>query len=196
MNDNLTEIGVVIDESGSMGHERNDVIGGFNTFLDDQLKLDGKANLSLTKFNSSSETIYEGVDLKGVKPLDEDTYRPGGMTALYDAIGSTIDSIGTRLAGMKEKERPGKVIIVIMTDGDENSSREYDYTKVKNMITKQQDQFKWEFVFLGAGIDAMKAGGSLGIHTSANAIGANDSYTMASAAVRSYRCNGKVDLNN
>ena len=196
MNDNLTEIGVVIDESGSMSGMRTDVIGGFNEFLKEQLEVDGKANLTLTKFNTEFDNLYNGADLKKVKPLTEKTYCPGGMTALYDAVGTTIDSIGKRLAVMKEKDRPSKVIIVIITDGEENSSHEYNYDRIKGMITEQTDKYKWQFVFLGVGIDAMAAGTSIGINARfcSSAVGASETYTTATDAIRSYRSSGKVNL--
>jgi Mg-chelatase subunit ChlD len=158
------EIVCVIDKSGSMGSIRADAIGGFNTFLQEQKALPGEAKLTLVLFSDKSEALYDRVDLQEVKELTLSTYVPLGSTALYDALGQTINSIGASLD--KETDKPDKVIFVILTDGEENSSIEFKKEKVAEMIKHQQEKYSWEFIFLAANQDAFKAGASLNISAS------------------------------
>lgn len=148
---NLTEIIAILDRSGSMEPLRAETIGGYNNFIDEQKKGPGKAIVTLVQFDDQYQIDYEGVDVNDVKPLDEGTYTPRGMTALLDAVGKTVVAVGERLAKLDEDKRPGQVIVLIITDGHENSSKEYAATKVKEMVKVQQDQYNWTFVFLGGG---------------------------------------------
>lgn len=159
----FTLIAVVLDKSGSMGNTRNDTIGGFNTFLDTQKKAPGEALMCLYQFDSYYKPTYEFKPIKDVTPLTFEDYTPNGGTALNDAIGKTIDSIGKKLADMKEEERPSKVIIAIMTDGEENESKTYSKLDIKTRIEHQTNVYSWEFVFLAANQDAIVSGAQLGI---------------------------------
>lgn len=163
MNENLTELVVVIDRSGSMEPVANDAIGGFNTFLKTQKEAPGEAKITVVQFNTQLEFYAANVDVKSVNPLDTTTYVPEGGTALYDAVGLAIDETGKRLAAMKEEDRPSKVIFAILTDGEENSSRKYAGGEIKKMIERQRDVYKWDFVFLAAGEGAFKEAEHIGM---------------------------------
>lgn len=196
MDDNLTEIIMILDESGSMGSLTADTIGGFNTFIETQRKEPGKALVTLVKFNSVSTVVYSGVDLANVKPLDHTAYRPNGMTALYDAIGKACNKVGERLSNTPEEQRPSKVMVVIITDGEENSSREFNREKIKEIIDFQTNVYNWTFLFIGANIDAATVGGSMGISQTANytadAAGTKSLYNTVSQVTASYRSTGTV----
>lgn len=184
MNKELTEIVLVVDRSGSMYSCRDEAEGGINAFIEDQQKLDGEANFTLVQFDSEYEFIHEGVDINEVPKY---TLHPRNSTALLDATGRAIQETGERLSKMDEKDRPGLVVFVITTDGEENSSHEYNLEQVKNMITEQQDKYNWQFTFLGAGIDAFGAGGSMGYAkggiANCNSRNYGDTFIAASANV-------------
>jgi uncharacterized protein YegL len=148
---NLTEIVAIIDRSGSMQPFIDDTIGGFNSFVDEQRKTPGKAILTLVQFDDQYQIDYNGIDLEEVKPLNEETYVPRGWTALLDAIGKTINTVGERLSNTEEDKRPGQVIFLVITDGEENSSKEFTVNSVKEMVKHQTDAYQWSFVFLGGG---------------------------------------------
>jgi uncharacterized protein YegL len=162
LNRNLTEIIFLLDRSGSMSGLESDTIGGFNAFIEKQRELPGEAIVTTVLFDDRYEVLWNGVDIKDVK-LTEKEYYVRGMTALLDAIGKTITDVSNRLANTEESKRPGKVIFVITTDGMENSSREFTYEKVRKLIRHQTEKHNWEFIFLGANIDAVKEAGSIGI---------------------------------
>lgn len=164
MKKDLCELIVVIDESGSMDEVVNDTIGGFNSFLETHQSLPGEAKLTLVKFNEKYNIVHNGVNINEALKLDRKSYFPNSGTALLDAIGKTIDEVGKRLSDTPEEERPEKVILLIMTDGEENSSKEYNLQQVKDKIKHQTDKYKWEVVFMGADQDAWAAGGSMNIH--------------------------------
>lgn len=157
------EIVVVLDKSGSMGVIQNDTIGTLNTFIDEQKNLPKEAFFSLILFDTGYQMIHESLPIKSVPHLTTDTYTPGRCTALLDAVGRGIDSLGERLRNLKETNRPDKVIFVIITDGEENSSRHYTKDKIKSMIELQQNEYNWQFLFLGANIDAFAGAQNLGI---------------------------------
>lgn len=159
MRKDLTEIVMVVDRSGSMHSMKDDAEGGINQLVKDQQEVDGDANLTLIQFDTTTNVIYDGTPIEHVKPY---TLKPGGMTALLDAVGLAITETKARIKAMKKADRPGLVVFVIVTDGHENSSREFDLPKIKKMIEKQQGK-KWHFTFLGANIDAFAAGGSMGV---------------------------------
>lgn len=150
MRDDLTFIAVVLDRSRSMSNVRAETIGGFNTFLSDQKEAPGSALFTLVQFDDKYQVDYDGVDIKEVSPLTTITYAPRGNTALLDAIGKTIDTVGAKLASMKESEKPSKVLIMIQTDGQENMSREYKNQQISDLIKHQKDKYNWDFVFVGA----------------------------------------------
>jgi len=160
---NLTEIIVVMDKSGSMATIRDDAMGAFNTFLDEQKKLPGEAQLTLTLFDTAYDIVHKCAPIKEVPRLSTSTYTPGGMTALLDAVGRTIDEVGKRLAEKPEEERPSKVVMAIITDGQENSSHEYKRDQLMKMIDTQTNQFQWQFVFLAAGAEAFDEARGMGI---------------------------------
>lgn len=176
MDDKLTEIIVVADRSGSMNDVRDDTIGGFNAFLKEQQKLkDGRCLLTYCQFDTEYEVVHESLPIEKMKPLDYSTFEPRGATALLDAVGKTIDEAGARFAAMPEDKRPGNVVLVIMTDGQENSSgimmegpdktpvRKYTLETVKERITHQADKYDWSVIFLGQNIDAFAAGDGIGV---------------------------------
>jgi len=161
MNKNLTEIIFVLDKSGSMGMIREDTIGGFNTFIQDQKDLPGECIFTMATFNSQYHKNSEGVLLENVQALDNSSYRPGGGTALLDAIGKSINDVVSRHSTLGD-EVPGKVILVVLTDGEENSSTEFTNVKDIAKLVKKQEDAGWEIVFLGADIDAWGDGRSMG----------------------------------
>ena len=163
MNLNLTEIACVIDRSGSMESIASDAIGGFNAFLKEQQKDTAEARLTLVLFDHEYEIVYQSVDVRQVAPLSAENYIPRGTTALFDAVGRTIDDLGRRLAKTAENERPAKVIIAILTDGLENSSRDYTQPKIASMIENQRTQYSWEFIFLAANQNAIATAGAISI---------------------------------
>ena len=163
MNDNLTEIVFILDRSGSMAGLEDDTIGGFNAFVEKQKKEAGEALLSAVLFSNDSEVIYDRVDLREVEPLTERQYRVGGCTALLDAIGGAVRHIKNVHRYAREEDRPCKTVFVITTDGLENASRSYSYDEVQKMVRHEQEQHGWEFLFLGANMDAIAAARSFGI---------------------------------
>jgi len=153
-------IAIVLDRSGSMQTVKTDTEGGLTAFLDAQTEAPGETTVSLYQFDDRYEAVYENRALADVPAY---TLQPRGATALYDAVGRTINAVGNHLAATPETDRPGEVIVVILTDGHENASREFTGDNVKSAITRQQDKYGWKFVFLGADQDAFEAGGSMGI---------------------------------
>jgi hypothetical protein len=169
MRDDLTEIVFVVDMSGSMGSIRDDAVGGFNNFVEEQKKLPGEANMTVVFFNGHGVTTWqENAPVKDM-PVLGDEYQPSWNTPLLDAVGNTINSVGKRLADMDEDKRPGAVMLVIVTDGQENSSREFTKAQVKEMIQHQQEKYGWTVTFLGANVDAFAEAQSLGISQSHSA---------------------------
>jgi uncharacterized protein YegL len=163
MKQDLTEIGIVLDRSGSMDSMAKEAIGGINAFLESQAKLPGEARLTLVLFDHEYLEVHAGRPIKEVPFLDAQTYVPRGTTALLDAIGRTVKTIGERLDKTPEENRPGKVIIAILTDGLENASKEFKSKAIRNMIKHQQEKYSWEFIYLAANQDAIAVGESFGI---------------------------------
>lgn len=163
MDENLTDITFVLDETGSMWSQTLDVINGYKEFIQAQQDADGDALFTFVRFNSNNpqKVTIHAKDIKEVGTELKD-YDPRSMTPLYDAIGMAVDATGKRLGVMEESKRPGKVVFVVFTDGEENMSQEYTQTQIKDMITHQSEKYNWKFVFLGADIDAMAEGGKLG----------------------------------
>jgi hypothetical protein len=164
MNTNLSEIIVIVDRSSSMDAMRGEAISGFNEFLDKQkASKDGECLLTYCQFNHEYEIIYNGVPIQDIPPLTEKTYVPSGMTALYDAVGRTIDEVGRRLVATPEEKRPGDITVVIITDGQENASKEYHQRQVQNRINHQTEKYQWSFMFLGQNLNAVAAGRAMGM---------------------------------
>ena len=162
MNKELTEMVFILDRSGSMAGLEDDTIGGFNAMVKKQQKEEGKALISAVLFSDRSNVIYDRVDIEKVEPMNDRQYQVGGCTALLDAVGEAIRHIRNVHKYAREEDRPAKTVFVITTDGMENASREYDHKKVSGMIREQQEK-GWEFLFLGANIDAVAAARDLGI---------------------------------
>lgn len=175
-----------------MGGLETDTIGGFNSFLEKQSQLAGETLVTAVLFDDRYEILWNGMDPKKMKLTDQDYY-VRGSTALLDAVGRTILDVGYRLSITSEKERAGKVIFVITTDGLENASHEFTYQKVKELIKHQQEKYDWEFIFLGANIDVAQEADSLGIgidnayNFEASASGVKNMYSVVSEAVSEKR---------
>jgi hypothetical protein len=200
MKNDYTHVSIVLDRSRSMAAIASDTIGGFNQFIKSQQELPGQCSLTLVQFDSQGiDTIYNAVPVGSVKPLE---FLPRGGTPLYDAIGQTINATGKFLKDKPDRERPAKVVFVIITDGYENSSREFDQARVFEMIKHQREAYKWEFVFIGANQNAFEAGQGIGVaaancysnvqnsegtHATYGALGSN-LCRMRSAEVNSAEC--------
>jgi len=171
MNSELTELIVILDASGSMMKRKQDVIGGFNQLIDDQRLQPGQCVVTVVQFSSfgKQRTIVNRKTPSEVAYLTDADYRPGGWTALHDAICSVIDEAGTQLANLPECDRPGKVIVAVITDGAENHSQEYTVSQVRDKVQHQRDTYSWEFLFTGANQDAVLTGGSLGVSANLSA---------------------------
>jgi len=164
MNQNLTEIVVVMDKSGSMQSCRQDAIGGLNQFIDEQKKLAGEANFTLIQFDDKYDVVHFGIPIASVPTCD---LVPRGSTALFDAVGRAINETGQRLANKPENERPGLVVFVIITDGGENASKEFRSKRmIRDMIQHQTEKYNWRFLYLGSCQDGFQEGSSLGISSS------------------------------
>lgn len=163
MKDNLTEIVFILDRSGSMGGLETDTIGGFNAMLERQKKAEGEALLSTLLFSNETEVLHDRADIRQVEPLSLQDYRVGGSTALLDAIGGAIRHIGNLHRETRPEERPAHTLFVITTDGQENASRRYGYAELKRLIEGQKERYGWEFLFLGANMDAVAAASRFGI---------------------------------
>ena len=193
MNDKLTEIVFILDRSGSMAGLEDDTIGGFNAFVEKQKQEEGEALLSAVLFANDSEVIYDRVDIRKVEPMTEQQYRVGGCTALLDAIGGAVRHIKNVHKYAREEDRPGKTIFVITTDGMENASRTYSYGEVQRMVKHEQKKYGWEFLFLGANMDAIAAARSFGIREDRavrykrDSFGTALNYEVVGAAVASVR---------
>jgi uncharacterized protein YegL len=176
-----------------MGHLQLDTIGSFNTFLKDQQAFPGECAFTLCTFNDDYRLVHDFEKIANVEDLSIKTYRPSGSTALLDAMGATIDSVGKKLAAMPEEERPSKVLFMVVTDGEENASRRYTREQIKSMVEHQRSVYSWEFVFVGANIDAFTAGTSMGftaqnsVAYTASAAGTKRLYDTVSSNTRSYR---------
>ena len=163
MRENLTEIVFILDRSGSMSGLESDTIGGFNSMIAKQQKEEGEAIVSTVLFDDETDVIHDRVAIGDVKKLTEEDYYVRGCTALLDAVGGAIHHIGNVHKYAREEDRPAKTLFVITTDGLENASRHYSFKDVKKLIKRQQEKYNWEFLFLGANIDAIEVAGNMGI---------------------------------
>ena len=163
MKKGLTEIVFILDRSGSMGGLELDTIGGYNSLIRTQKNEEGEAIVSTVLFDDQTEVIHDRVSLDRIKPMTETDYYVRGCTALLDAVGGAIHHIGNVHKYARKEDVPEKTLFIITTDGMENASRRYTYEKVKHMIERQKAKFGWEFLFLGANIDAIEEARRFGI---------------------------------
>ena len=163
MNKNLTELVFILDRSGSMSGLEKDTIGGFNAMIEKQKAEAGEAIISTVLFDTYTEVIHDRLPLGSVPKMTEKEYYVRGCTALLDAVGDAIHHIGLVHKYAREEDRPGKTLFVITSDGMENASRRYSYDKVKSMINRKKEKYGWEFLFLGANIDAAREAARFGI---------------------------------
>lgn len=166
MRKKLTEIVFILDRSGSMHGLEKDTIGGFNSLIEKQKKVDGEVLISTILFDNTSKVIHDRIDLKNIRFMTDKDYVTGGCTALLDAVGNAIHHIGNIHKYARKEDVPEHTLFVITTDGMENASRFYGYEKVKKMIERQKKRYGWEFMFLGANIDAIDVANNLGIDES------------------------------
>ena len=199
MKKNLTELVFILDESGSMSGLTDDTIGGFNSLIAKQKKEEGEALVSTVFFSNESKVIHDRIRLEEVPGLTDRDYVPSGCTALLDAVGGAVRHISSIHKYAREEDIPEKTLFVITTDGMENASRKYSYKDVKQLIERVQEERGWEFVFLGANIDAAETAGSMGIRAE-NAVdyhadlhGTKVLFESVSCAVSSVRTNKGVD---
>lgn len=199
MND-YTHITMVLDRSGSMESIRHDVIGGVNSFVSVQKDAPGRATFSLIQFDSQNpyEVIHNAVPMAEVPALTADTFRPRASTPLLDALGKTIQRLELKLADWRAEERPGKVIIVVMTDGQENASRRYSAKRIRDLIKVKEQLLGWEFVFLSSDLRAVKDSHHQGIAPSKSMFVSDVFFQEAiedlASNVRAYRVGEKPDL--
>lgn len=163
MRKGLTEVIFILDRSGSMRGLEDDTIGGFNSMIEKQSKEDGEAFISTVLFDDSSEVLYDRVPVGKVEPMNDKQYYVRGCTALLDAIGGAIHHISNVHKYARDEDRPEKTLMIITTDGMENASHQYTYDKVKKMVEQVKEKDGWEFLFLGANIDAIEVAGRFGI---------------------------------
>jgi uncharacterized protein YegL len=163
MKTNITELVFILDKSGSMSGLESDTIGGYNAMLKRQQEEQGEAIVTTVLFDDDYELLHDRSSIKGIRSITEKDYFVGGSTALLDAIGKTIHKIGNAQKHTSEEHRADKVMFVITTDGMENASHEYTYEKIRNMVERQKERFGWEFIFLGANIDAISTAAKFGI---------------------------------
>ena len=202
MREHLTDITLLLDRTGSMQVVRDETIYAVNLFLSDQKKVPGEATFTLVQFDSQDpfEVIQRAVPIKEARPLTPETYVPRAWTPLLDAIGRTINDAGARLGALPETDRPGKVVLAIITDGLENASKEFSRAKILEMIKHQREAYRWEIVFLGANQDAIQEGMQMGVpHTAAMTYaatpdGVKAAYASLSQNMASYRLGASVSM--
>ena len=193
MKKNLTEIVFILDRSGSMAGLVEDTIGGFNAMIDKQKAEAGEAYVSTVLFNHVSTVIHDRVDVQRVAPMTRRDYLPAGCTALLDAVGDAIHHIGNVHKYARAEDVPEHTIFVITTDGMENASVRYTADRVRQMIGRQQEKYGWEFIFLGANIDAVETAARIGIHEDraanfvADSAGTDATFASVNEAVRRVR---------
>lgn len=201
MRKGLTEVVFILDRSGSMSGLEADTIGGFNSMISKQKKEDGEAVISTVLFDDQQEVVYDRQPVKMVEPMTDRQYYVRGCTALLDAIGGAIHHIGNVHKYAREEDRPEKTMFIITTDGMENASRFYTYDRVKYMVERQKEKYGWEFLFLGANIDAISVAARFGINADrainyeCDQVGTSLSYQVMSETITAVRrAKNKEDL--
>jgi uncharacterized protein YegL len=199
MKKNLTELVFILDRSGSMSGLESDTIGGYNAMLEKQKKEEGEANVTTVLFDDKIEMLQKRVSIQSSPEISEKDYYVRGCTALLDAIGQSIHYMGNVQKYAKEEDRANKVLFVITTDGFENSSKEYNYETIRKMIKRQKEKYDWEFIFLGANIDAIETAEQFGIDKDyasnyvADSRGTELNYQAMNMAISYCRSEGKVN---
>ena len=195
-NNNLTELVFILDSSGSMTGLESDTVGGFNSMIKKQRETDGECFVSTIFFNTRSSVIHDRVKLNKVKKLTEKDYVTTGCTALLDAVGDAIHHIGNIHKYARREDVPKHTIFVITTDGYENASRKYDYEQIKSLIEKQKKKYGWEFIFLGANIDAENVASSIGIDRefAANYRADSKGTSVAYSNIATYCCEARSGI--
>ena len=196
MKNNLTEVVFILDRSGSMSGLEDDTIGGFNSMLKKQREEEGDANVTTVLFDDEIEMLHKRVDIKEIKNITSKDYYVRGCTALLDAIGYSINFM---INVQKKEERAKNVLFIITTDGYENASKEYSYEKIKKMITYEKERYNWQFLFLGANIDAISTARNFGISEEfasnyvSDEVGTQITYEVMNSAISTCRAMGVVD---
>lgn len=199
MKKNVTEVVFILDKSGSMAGLETDTIGGYNSMLNKQKKAEGEAFVTTVLFNHHYELLHDRINVRGISPITEADYEVRGTTALLDAIGFSIQKIINVQKHTSAEERANQVLFVITTDGMENASREFSPRKIKKMISHQKEKYGWDFMFLGANIDAVSTAAQFGIEEDfavnyhADNVGTKLNYEMVSEAVVKLRSGKKID---
>ena len=195
----LTELVFILDRSGSMAGLEADTVGGFNSLIEKQKKEEGECLVSTVLFDNESEVIHDRVKLSEIPKMTDRDYYVRGCTALIDAIGGAIHHIGNVHKYARAEDVPSRTVFVITTDGMENASHRYTAEKVKEMISRQKEKYGWEFLFIGANIDAVETASHIGIDSDravnyhADSKGTRVLYDTVCEAVRNMRSNRKVD---
>lgn len=198
MKNNLTEIVFILDRSGSMSGLEGDTIGGFNSMLKKQREEEGDANVTTVLFDDEIEMLHKRVNIKEIKNITSKDYYVRGCTALLDAIGYSINFM-INVQKNKKEEKAKNVLFIITTDGYENASKEYTYEKIKKMITYEKERYNWQFLFLGANIDAISTARNFGISEEfasnyvSDEVGTQITYEVMNSAISNCRVNGAVD---
>lgn len=198
MKKNLTELVFILDRSGSMQGLEQDTIGGFNALIEKQKKQPGQAYVSTVLFDSAPQVLHDRISLDQIRPITENDYSVRGCTALLDALGGAIRHIGNIHKYARPEDVPGHTLFVITTDGMENASRRYSAEQVRQMIREKQTSCGWEFLFLGANMDAVETAGRLGIapdraaNYCCDSQGTRLSYETVGRAVSAVRCNAPL----
>ena len=198
MKKGLTELVFILDKSGSMSGTESDTIGGYNAMLQKQKDGTGQCHITTALFDNHYELLHDRIDIRAVNNMTAAEYFVGGSTALLDAIGTTITKISSAQKHTSEEYRAEKVMFVIITDGEENASREYSAELVKQLIERHKQEFGWEFIYLGANIDAVAAAGSIGIKADrvqnfrSDRAGVRLNYCVMSEAVSAFRESDKL----
>lgn len=201
MRKNLTEIVFILDRSGSMSGLEQDTIGGFNSMIKQQKNAEGEALISTILFDNVSEVLHDRINVKDIQPLSDHDYMVRGCTALLDAIGGAIHHIGNIHKYARQEDVPEHIMFVITTDGMENASRYYSSNKVKEMIERQKIKYGWEFLFLGANIDAVETAGLFGIdedravNYQCDSEGTALNYEVINEAISAVRCSAPLGSN-
>ena len=199
MKNNATELVFILDRSGSMAGLEKDTIGGFNAMIKKQKEVEGECRITTVLFDNQINILHDRLNIQAIGSLTEKDYQVGGSTALLDAIGSTINKIGNVQKHSAYEHRASKVLFVIITDGEENSSREFSSQRIKKMIEHQMKKYNWEFIFLGANIDAVETSKMYGIRPDrtqnyhADARGVNLNFDVMSKTVANFRMKACID---